>query len=136
MSTVVQRPNFQFAILDSTIRSQEVLGNKQGTDSQGGILATNLLSLEYEEATTVLQYDTDKVQAQKADSGEFNKYNQIYQNDAAVTQTGESNASTGVDTEQTQVSQDGTNLSNLVSLSQTLITIGQYVASMISSAYP
>ncbi len=140
----VQRPNFQFTLLNATTRSQTVLGDKQSTDTDASILATDLLTREYDEATIVLQEDTDAI-VELADSvgsewstsetNDFNVLNQTYQNDSAVCQTGESNADTAVQTSQTQTSQDGTNLSNLVSLSSTLITIGGYVASLISRSY-
>lgn len=130
-----ERPNFQFALVDATVTSQNILGSKQVADSQAGIVATNLLTLEYDEATVVLQYDSNQVTANASSSNGLTVKNQIYQNDYAVAQTGESNANTAVQAEQTDVSQDSTNLSNLVSLAQTIITIGQYVAGLIGNCY-
>ncbi len=140
----IPRPNFQFTLLNATVRSQEVLGEKQSTSSDSSILATDLLTVEYDESTTVLQNDTDDIvdyansvgsEWSSSETTEFNVLNQTYQNDSAVCQTGQSNADTAVQTAQTQSSQDGTNLSNLVSLSSTLITIGQYVAGLIGQSY-
>ncbi|MBM3197953.1 MAG: hypothetical protein FJZ58_01700 [Chlamydiae bacterium] len=131
--------NFQFALLDATIRSQTTLGNKQTSDAQSSILANDLLETEYNDATAVLTKDTENVQSitgtSTEDTDALTQANQEYQNDSSVAQTGESNANTAVQAEQTQVSQDGTNLSNLVSLSSTLIQIGQYIAGLIGTAY-
>ncbi len=128
--------NFQFALLDATIRSQDALSSKQASDSQSGILDNDLLVDEYNDATVVLQADTANVQAQTNNSSnDQTSANTQYQNDSSVAQTGESNANTAVQQQQTQSSQDGTNLSNLVSLSSTLITIGNYVAGLINTAY-
>jgi hypothetical protein len=128
--------NYQFALLEATVLSQITLSNKQASDSQAGILASNLLAAEYTDSNTVLTDDTGLVQGSVNDSGNtFSAYNQQYQNDAAVAQTGQNNANTAVQQQQTQVSQDATNLSNLVSLTQTLITIGSYIANLLTGAY-
>lgn len=131
--------NFQFALIDATVRSQQILSNKQAADSQAGILATNLLTLEYSASNDVLGEDTALVQQESTNTGDddndFTAANQQYQNDAAVAQTGQNNANTAVQQQQTQVSQDATNLSNLVSLTQTLITIGGYIANLMTGAY-
>ena len=130
------RPNFQFALLNATVNSQNLLGNKQIYDSSAGIVATDLLNLEYADATVVLNADSNSlVNTTSSSTNDITKANQVYQNDYAVAQTGESNANTAVQSEQTDVSQDSTNISNLVSLAQTLITIGQYVAGLITSSY-
>lgn len=132
-ATLPSRPNFQFELLDATVNSQNLLGNKQISDSTAGIVATNLLNLEYAQATVVLTYDSNQVVLDESNSSALTVSNQIYQNDYAVAQTGESNANTAVQAEQTDVSQDSTNISNLVSLAQTLITIGQYIAGLITA---
>ncbi len=129
----ISRDNFQYALLDATVLNQDILGNKQITDSTAGETANDLLVTEYNASVTVLGEDTEN--AQTASSSKFNEKNQIYQNDSAVCQTGQSNASTAVQSSQTQVSQDGTNLSDLVSLASTIITIGGYVANLIGTAY-
>lgn len=134
LGSSVTRPNFQYALLNATVTFQDVLGNKQGTDSEAGIVATDLLSVEYELSVEVLEEDTAAVQ-EASGSDAFNLANQVYQNDSAVCQTGQNNANTAVQQSQTQVSQSGTNLSNLVSLATTLIQIGQYVAGLIGQAY-
>ena len=127
--------NYQFSLLDATLRSQTTLGSKQTADAQSSIMANNLLALEYQEANYVLQGDTITVQEQHGNNNALTVANQVYQNDSSVAQTGESNANSVVQAEQSQVSQDGTNLSNLVSLSSTLIQIGQYIAGLINTAY-
>jgi hypothetical protein len=130
----LSRDNFQYALLDATVLNQDILGNKQITDSTAGEIANDLLVTEYDASVAVLNEDTKN--AQNASSGnDFNEQNQIYQNDSAVCQTGQSNASTAVQSSQTQVSQDGTNLSDLISLASTIITIGGYVANLINTAY-
>ncbi len=135
-ATLPSRPNFQFELLDATVNSQNTLGNKQISDSTAGIVATNLLNLEYDEATVILNEDSEALVAINSNStNQITQQNQVYQNDYATVQTGESNANTAVQSEQTNVSQDSTNISNLVSLAQTLITIGQYVAGLVQSAY-
>lgn len=129
----LSRDNFQYALLDATVLNQDILGNKQITDSTAGEIANDLLVTEYDASVAVLNEDTNI--AQTGHSSDFNENNQIYQNDSAVCQTGQSNASTAVQSSQTQVSQDGTNLSDLISLASTIITIGGYVANLISTAY-
>ena len=134
-ATLPSRPNFQFELLDATVNSQNTLGNKQISDSTGGIVATNLLNLEYADATVILNADSEALVAINSSStNAITQQNQVYQNDYATVQTGESNANTAVQAQQTDVSQDSTNISNLVSLAQTLITIGQYVAGLVQSA--
>lgn len=138
--------NYQFNLLNSTVRNQETLSNKQNADSTAGVVANDLLQSEYTEATTVLTIDQDITNQNSPSSGgstnwntnesnNFSINNAQYQNDAAVSQTGETNASTSVQQLQTQVSQDATNISNLASLAQTIIQIGQYVAGLIGQAY-
>ena len=135
-ATLPSRPNFQFDLLYATVNSQNVLGDKQISDSTGGIIATNLLNLEYSDATVVLNTDSENlISIPSSSTNAITQANQIYQNDYATAQTGESNANTAVQAQQTDVSQDSTNISNLVSLAQTLITIGQYVAGLVQSAY-
>ncbi len=130
----IERLNYQYALLNATVEAQEILGNKQSTDSEAGIIANDLLTTQYDASTVVLNLDTEAAQ-NAGSSSNFNEKNQIYQNDAASTQTGQSNANTGVQSSQTQVSQDGTNLSNLVSLSSSIISIGSFVANLIGRAY-
>lgn len=135
--------NFQFELVTATIRSQTTLSNKQNSDSGSSVVANALLQNEYNEATTVLNTDQQTTEANSPSSGNwnstqtnaFNSNNAIYQNDSAISQTGESNASTATQQLQTQISTDATNLSNLVSLAQTIIAIGGYTAQLISSAY-
>lgn len=129
------RYNFQYALLDSIVEAQEILGDKQSTDSEAGIVANDLLTAQYDASTEVLNQDTENAQAVADDSNDFNAMNQIYQNDSATASTGQNNASTATQNSQTQVSQDGTNLSNLVSLASSLITIGGYVSNLIGHAY-
>lgn len=129
------RYNFQYALLDSIVEAQDILSDKQSTDSEAGIIANNLLTAQYDASTEVLNQDTENAQAVSDDSDKFNAENQIYQNDSATAQTGQNNASTATQNLQTQVSQDGTNLSNLVSLASSLITIGGYVSNLIGHAY-
>ncbi len=135
--------NFQFDLVIATVRSQTILSDKQNADSQASIVANDLLQNEYEEATSILNCDQATTNASAPSSGDwnthqtnaFNSNNAIYQNDAAISQTGEGNASTATQQLQTQISTDSTNLSNLVSLAQTIIQIGNYVAGLINNAY-
>lgn len=131
----VERLNYQYALLNATVEAQEVLGDKQITDSQAGIVANDLLTTQYDASTEVLNQDTEIAQDASDDSNDFNVANQVYQNDSATTQVGQSNGNTAVQAQQTAVSQDGTNLSNLVSLSSSIISIGSYVSNLISHAY-
>jgi hypothetical protein len=130
----IVRLNYQYALLNATVEAQDILGNKQITDSNAGIVANDLLTTQYDASTEVLNQDTDTAQSTNSSSS-FNEANQVYQNDSATCQTGQSNANTAVQSSQTQVSQDGTNLSNLVSLASTIISIGGFVANLIGHAY-
>ncbi len=136
--------NFQFELVAATVRSQNILNDKQGADANGGVVANALLQAEYSDASTLLNEDqtttnnaapTDGNDWTTNQSNAFSSANANYQNDAAVSQTGETNASTAVQQSQSEVSQDSTNISNLVSLAQTLIQVGGYVANLINSAY-
>jgi len=135
--------NFQFALVEATVRSQDTLANKQNADAAAGLVASALLDDEYAVATDLLNYDQSVTLANSPSDSNWNTNqtnsfsinNANYQNDAAVSQTGETNASTGTQQLQTQLSEDSTNLSNLVSLAQTLIQVGSYTANLISSAY-
>ena len=140
MSSMV---NFQFALVSATVKSQNVLNNKENVDSTAGIVANDLLQSEYTESTDLLNYDQSVTEADSPSSGnwstgqsnQFNINNANYQNDAAVSQTGQTNASTATQQLQSQVSADSTNISNLVSLAQTILQVGQYVASLVQNAY-
>lgn len=137
--------NFQFDLVTATVRSQTTISNKQNADASAGVVANALLQNEYTEATDLLNNDqatTNSTGPTSPDgtwntnqTQDFSAANANYQNDAAVSQTGETNASTGTTNIQSQVSEDSTNLSNLVSLAQTLIQIGGYVAGLINNAY-
>ena len=135
--------NFQFDLVAATVRSQTTITNKQNADASAGVVANALLQIEYIEATDLLDYDQNITVTESPpnttwsseQSSNFSINNANYQNDAAVSQTGETNASTAVQQLQTAVSTDSTNLSNLVSLAQTLIQIGGYTASLINNAY-
>ncbi|MBS0628397.1 MAG: hypothetical protein JSS09_09325, partial [Verrucomicrobia bacterium] len=126
-----------------TVRSQTTITNKQNADATAGIVANALLQVEYTEATDLLNADQALTVSDSPSDGnwsttqtnQFSINNANYQNDAAVSQTGETNASTAVQQLQTAVSTDSTNLSNLVSLAQTLIQIGGYTANLINNAY-
>lgn len=134
--------NFQFELVAATVRSQNTLNNKQGADANAGVVANALLQAEYTDSSNLLNSDQATTNAAPSSgswstdqSNAFNIANANYQNDAAVSQTGETNASTAVQQSQSEVSQDSTNISNLVSLAQTLIQIGGYVAGLINNAY-
>ena len=135
--------NFQFALVEATVRSQTTITDKQNADASAGIVANTLLQNEYADATNLLNTDQALTNSQSptntdwttGQTNDFSINNANYQNDAAVSQTGETNASTAVQQLQTAVSTDSTNLSNLVSLAQTLIQIGGYVANLINNAY-
>ena len=79
--------NYQFSLLDATLRSQTTLGSKQTADAQSSIMANNLLALEYQEANYVLQGDTITVQEQHGNNNALTVANQVYQNDSSVAQT-------------------------------------------------
>lgn len=135
--------NFQFALVAATVRSQEILSDKQNADSTAAVIANDLLQNEYTESTDLLNYDQTVTENNSPTGGswttgqsnEFSINNANYQNDAAVSQTGQTNASSASQQLQSQVSSDSTNISNLVSLAQTLLQVGQYVASLVQSAY-
>lgn len=135
--------NFQFELVTATVRSQDTLNNKQAADSTAGVVANALLQLEYDDSTDLLNTDQTTTNLSSppgkswnsTETTDFSTNNANYQNDAAVSQTGETNASTAVQQLQSESSQDSTNISNLVSLAQTLIQVGGYVANLINSAY-
>ncbi|MES2199437.1 MAG: hypothetical protein V4489_04645 [Chlamydiota bacterium] len=136
--------NFQFDLVAATVRSQNTLNNKQSADATAGVVANALLQAEYTDSTNLLNTDQAITNAcspssdtnwSTSQTNAFSTNNANYQNDAAVSQTGETNASTAVQQVQSEVTQDSTNISNLVSLAQTLIQIGGYVANLITSAY-
>lgn len=133
--SIITRNNFQYALIDCTVLSQDVLGEKQVTDSQAGTIATDLLTTQYDASTEVLNQDTANAQAQAGNSNNFAEQNQIYQNDSATAQTGQNNANNAVQSIQTQISQDGSNIANLNSLVATIISVGGYVANLINNAY-
>lgn len=135
--------NFQFDLVAATVRNQNILNDKQSADSEGGIIANDLLQAQYDESTTLLNSDQEKTNSESSSDGSWNTTetnnfsinNANYQNDAAVSQTGDTNGSTAVTQAQSETSQDSTNISNLASLAQTIIQVGSYVANLIGTAY-
>ncbi len=142
---IIPRISYQVALIDSTSRTQEILTLKQATDSEAGILASELLDLEYEISTEVLEADgvlIDDAVAAGNDEGwtdtetsELNVLNQQYQNDTTICQTGQSNASTSVQASESQVGTDGTNLSNALSMSNILTEVGNFMSDILSDMY-
>ncbi len=137
--------NYQVALVNATISFENVLDNKQTVDSEAGDIASALLQAQISESSTVLNCDsqaiTDAGNAGNvggwttSESNNFNLANTVYQNDSATSQLGQNNASTAVQQLQAQVSQDGTNLSNAISIANVLVSIGQYASSLLSKAY-
>lgn len=135
--------NFQFDLVAATVRNQNILNDKQSADSEGGIIANDLLQAQYDESTTLLNSDQELTNSESSSDGNWNTTetnnfsinNANYQNDAAVSQTGDTNGSTAVTQAQSETSQDSTNISNLASLAQTIIQVGSYVANLIGTAY-
>ena len=137
--------SYQIALVNATFIAQNVLTNKQGADATSGTIASNLLTLEFSDSSAVLADDTTNLQNvaatgqangwDTAATNSYNQANQVYQNDTTVSQTGQTNATTAVNVDQAQVSQDGTNLSNLLSLSNVLMQIGSYMSNILQSTY-
>lgn len=135
--------NYQVSLVNALVTFQNVLNNKQTQDSLGGDVANALLTVQINDSTAVLTIDSDNVTAAATvggtwttqDSNNFNLENSIYQTDSSICQTGQNNASTAVQQLQSEVSQDGTNISNAISLSNTLVQIGQYASSFLKQAY-
>ena len=147
----MSRGSYQIDLVNATSVAQDVIINTQALNSEGGTIASTLLDLEFSASTTVLNADTANItaisnanQAAAALNGgawtteetsAYNNANQIYQQDSAVAQTGQSTATTAVTTQQTQVSADGTNLSNLLSLSSILVAIGNFMSNTLAQPY-
>lgn len=137
--------SYQVHLVNATETFQNVLSNKQLQDSDAGDIANALFQTDLTLSTNVLNIDAANVQAAAAagsatdwtqqDSNNYNAANQIYQNDSAVAQTGQNNASAAVQQLQTQVSQDGTNLSNVISISNVIVQIGTYTSNLLSGGY-
>lgn len=142
---MLDRTNYQMALVDSITIAQNILTNKQVTDSEAGSIASDLLNTQIDASETVLQEDSDNIDDltdtgnangwSTTDTNNYNAANQIYQNDSSVCQTGQNNANSAVQTLQTQVGQDGTNLSNLLSLSAAFIEIGSFMTGILAQAY-
>jgi hypothetical protein len=142
---IVNRINYQIALVDAITISQNILTNKQVTDSEAGSIASDLLNTELDASEVVLQEDADNIDdltTQGNNGGwttdetdAYNQANQYYQNDTAVCQTGQNNANTAVQTLSTQVGQDGTNLSNLLSISSVFVDIGQFMSGLLAQPY-
>jgi hypothetical protein len=137
--------SYQIALIDSTYRMQTILTNVQGTNSEAGSLASSLLDQQYNLSAEVLDENATIVN-DIAEEGEendweqeyvdaYNAANQVYQNDTLVCETGQSNASNAVQRSQTQVAQDGTNLSNLITLAGTIGEIGRFMSGLLTSPY-
>ncbi|MES2199436.1 MAG: hypothetical protein V4489_04640 [Chlamydiota bacterium] len=137
--------SYQVALVNAIVTFENTLSNKQTQDSLGGDVANNLLTQQIDYSTSVLTLDSDNISAaatagtagnwSTSDSNEFSLQNSIYQTDSAICQTGQNNASTAVQQMQSVVSQDGTNISNAISLSNTLVQIGQFASSLLKQAY-
>lgn len=142
---MIDRPSYQMALVDSITIAQNILTNKQVTDSEAGSVASDLLNTQIDASEVVLQEDADNIDDitdqgnangwTTADTNNYNAANQIYQNDNSTCQTGQNNANSSVQTLQTQVGQDGTNLSNLLSLSAAFIEIGSFMTGILAQAY-
>ncbi len=138
--------SYQVALVNATAVEQNVLTNKQDTDANSGSLASTLLTSEYDASSTVETDDIDIVNSAgtagndggwtQTDTNNYNSANQLYQNDTTVAETGQNNANTAVNSTQLQVGQDGTNLSNFLSLANILVSIGSYVSSLLTTKYP
>ena len=147
----MSRASYQVALVDATATAQNVIINTQALNSEGGTIAATLADLEFSNSADVLQLDTDNITAiaaanqaaaatnggawTTAETSAYNNANQIYQQDSAICQTGQTTATTAVTTEQTQVSADGTNLSNLLSLSSILVSIGNFMSNTLAQSY-
>ena len=144
--------SYQVSLVNSMSIFENILDNKQVADANAGDVAADLLANQINESTTVLNADLAIVQTQAtagnacsssnlqdcwttSESANFNLANATYQNDSTISQTGQNNASASVQTIQSQVSQDGTNISNAISLANVLVQIGQYASSMLARAY-
>jgi hypothetical protein len=135
--------NYQVSLVNAVATFQNILINKQTQDSLGGDIANSLLEQQVAYTDTVLTADAATVEDSASvsgswttsDSNTFSLDNSIYQTDTSVSQTGQNNASTAVQQMQSAVSQDGTNLSNAISMSNTLVQIGQYASNLLKQAY-
>ena len=137
--------SYQTAVVNSVFTRENLLDSKQTVDAVSGEVANDLLTAQINGTSFVLNADLSMLQSaatagndgdwSTSDSQTFNQDNTTYQNDLSVSQTGQNNASAAVQALQTQVSQDGTNISNAISLGNTLVQIGQYASSMLSQAY-
>jgi len=145
IGVIMAQISYQIALVNATYIMQNVLTNKQVADATSGTIASNLLQVELQDSEAVLAQDTDNIQSvattgnqqgwTTADTNAYNQSNQVYQNDSTVCQTGQANATTSVNVDQSQVSQDGTNLSNFLSLSNVLMQIGNFMSNLLQSTY-
>jgi hypothetical protein len=132
---------YQVQLVNATETYQNVLSNKQLQDSYSGDIANDLYQADLNASTTVLNADSAYIQTvteqgsaggwTQDDSNAYNAATELYQNDTIIAQTGQNNANTAVEQIQTQVSQDGTNLSNVISISNVLVQIGTYTSNLI-----
>ncbi len=137
--------NYQVALINAITTFENTLFNKQTQDALGGDVANALLTQELDYSTSVLTLDATNVQNvataagttewSSSDSNNYSLANSIYQSDSAICQTGQTNANTAVQQMQSAVTQDGTNISNAISLSNILVQIGQYASSFLKQAY-
>jgi hypothetical protein len=137
--------NYQIALVDAITVAQNILTNKQVTDSEAGNIASDLFNTDLSASEEVLDQDGDNIDDitttgnsngwNTTSTNDYNAANQYYQNDTTVCQTGQNVANTAVQTLQTQVGTDGTNLSNILSISSTFVDIGQFMTGIMGQAY-
>ena len=141
----IHRASYQVALVSAITVSQNILTNKQVTDSNAGSVASDLLNTTLDASEVVIQENADIIDDlttegneggwTTAETNSYNQANQAYQNDTTVCQTGQDNANTAVQTINTQVGQDGTNLSNVLSISSVFVDIGQFMVGILSQGY-
>ncbi len=137
--------NYQVQLVNATAINQNILTNKQASDAEGGTYASDLLTSEYNASSAVLTVDADNVDSAgtaaqqgswtQEDTNAYNQANSIYQNDTLTAEIGQSNANVALNQMQTEVGQDGTNLSNFLSIANILVNIGSYVSSLLRRKY-
>jgi len=137
--------SYQVMVVNAIFSFENALDAKESADAVAGDLANVLFENQIAESTALLTIDNNLVQEAAtagnsgnwttSDSNNFSLANSNYQNDSSISQTGQNNASTAVQQLQSQVSQDGTNISNAISIANVLVQIGQYMGSILSKAY-